>query len=163
MELSLDRAELRFTQPLATAYGRLHSRELVEVTLTGDDGMRGHGEAAPLESYDGVSIDRVLSALEAYRGVLAAPLPAGATALDACRAADELPQALAAIDLALWDLGGRRAGRPVCELLSSAPAVSVDVNASIAAEDPQQAAAAAAAAVAAGYSLRQAEGRAGRR
>ncbi|HXR13776.1 MAG TPA: mandelate racemase/muconate lactonizing enzyme family protein [Solirubrobacteraceae bacterium] len=152
MELSLDQIELRFAQPLATAYGRLHSRELVEVTLTGDDGLSGRGEAAPLEPYDGVSIARVLAALESYRSVLAAPLPAGVTALDACRAVDELPQALAAIDIALWDLGGRRAGRPVCELLTSAPATSVAVNASVAGEDPRQAAAAAAAAVAAGYS-----------
>ena len=33
-----------------------------------------------------------------------------------------LPQALAAIDMALWDLAGKRAGRPVCELLADAPA-----------------------------------------
>jgi L-alanine-DL-glutamate epimerase-like enolase superfamily enzyme len=152
MELSLHRVELRFARPLATAYGLLHSRELVEVTLTGDDGLIGHGEAAPLEPYDGVPIARVLAALESYRRVLDDPLPPGVTALDACRSADELPQALAAIDLALWDLGGRRAGRPVCELLTSSPAASVAVNASISAEDPREAAAAAAAAVAAGYS-----------
>jgi len=152
MELSLERVELRFARPLATAYGLLHARELVEVALTGDDGLVGYGEAAPLEPYDGVPIARVLAALETYRRVLADPLPAGVTALDACRSADELPQALAAIDLALWDMGGRRAGRPVCELLTSSPAASVSVNASIAAEDPREAAAAAAAAVAAGYS-----------
>jgi L-alanine-DL-glutamate epimerase-like enolase superfamily enzyme len=152
MELSLERVELRFARPLQTAYGLLHSRELVEVALTGEDGVVGYGEAAPLEPYDGVPIGRVLAALESYRRVLADPLPEGGTALDACRDADELPQALAAIDLALWDLGGRRAGRPVCELLTSSPAARVVVNASIAAEDPREAAAAAAAAVAAGYS-----------
>ena len=152
MELALDRVELRFARPLATAYGLLQSRQLIEVTLTGDDGQVGKGEAAPLEPYDGVSIERVLAALESYRRVLDGPLAAGVTALDACRAADDLPQALAAIDLALWDLGGRRAGRPVCELLTASPAASVAVNASIAAEDPREAAAAAAAAVAAGYS-----------
>ena len=112
MELSLERVELRFVRPLATAYGLLHSRELVEIALTGDDGLTGHGEAAPLEPYDGVPIERVLTALESYRRVLAEPLAPGVTALDACRAADELPQALAAIDLALWDLGGRRAALP---------------------------------------------------
>ena len=31
--------------------------------------------------------------------------------------ADPLPQALAAVDMALWDRAGRRAGKPVCELL----------------------------------------------
>ena len=46
MELAFDRRELRFAQPLATAFGMLHSRELVEVTLTGADGIAGYGEAA---------------------------------------------------------------------------------------------------------------------
>ena len=125
MELSLRRHEMRFAQPLATAYGVLRSRELVEVTLTGDDGLQGRGEAAPLEPYDGVSIERVLKALESYRRALGEPLGPGVTALDACRTADDLPQALAAIDLALWDLGGRRAGRPVCALLTTSPASAV--------------------------------------
>jgi L-alanine-DL-glutamate epimerase-like enolase superfamily enzyme len=153
MELSLDRLELRFAQAQTTAYGVLRSRELIEVTLTGADGIAGRGEAAPLEPYDGVSIERVLAALESYRAVLAAsPLRAGGTLLDACRAVDDLPQALAAIDLALWDLAGKRAGRPVCELLSDTPAAAIAVNASIAAADPEDAARDAADAVAAGYS-----------
>jgi L-alanine-DL-glutamate epimerase-like enolase superfamily enzyme len=153
MELSLERVELRFARPVETAYGSLRTRELIEVTLTGDDGLSGHGEAAPLEPYDGVLIERVLAALEAYRAVVAAGAPAGATTLlDACRAADDLPQALAAIDMALWDLGGKRAGRPVCELLSDRPAGAVTVNASVAVLDPEGAAHASAAAVAAGYS-----------
>ena len=151
MQLSLDRRTLRFAKPLVTAYGVLSARELIEVTLTGEDGLSGRGEAAPLEPYDGVSIDRVMVALESYRVALSQPLPARVTALDACRGADDLPQALAAIDLALWDLGGRRAGRPVCELLTSSPARAIAVNASIGAEDPEEAAAAAAEAVAAGY------------
>ena len=51
-------------------------------------------------------------ALEAYGPVLAgAEGMNGAQILDACRAAADLPQALAAIDLALWDRAGRRAGQ----------------------------------------------------
>jgi L-alanine-DL-glutamate epimerase-like enolase superfamily enzyme len=63
-----------------------------------------------------------------------------------------LPAALAAIDMALWDMAGRRAGRPICELLSEHPARAIAVNASVGAESPQLAAQAAAQAVAAGYS-----------
>ena len=151
MELAFDRRELRFAQPLTAAFGVLHARELVEVTLTGADGIAGHGEAAALEPYDGVSTERVLRALEAYRAPLAASA-AGGTLLDACRARDALPQALAAIDIALWDLAGKRAGRPVCDLLSDAPASAIAVNASVAAPTPQRAARAAADAVARGYS-----------
>ena len=153
MELAFDRHELRFAQPLTTAFGVLRSRELVEVTLTGADGIAGHGEAAALEPYDGVSTERVLVALEAYRTPLAASARRrGGTLLDACRACDPLPQALAAIDIALWDLAGKRAGRPVCDLLSDAPASAIAVNASVAAPTPQRAARAAAEAVARGYS-----------
>src|SRR5579863_3057826 len=109
MELEFDRRELRFAQPQTTAFGVLRSRELVEVTLTGADGIAGHGEAAALEPYDGVSTERVISALEAYRDPLAAAArSAGGALLDACRAADALPQALAAVDIALWDLAGKR-------------------------------------------------------
>jgi o-succinylbenzoate synthase len=150
MKLTFRRLTLRFRDGVRTAYGALRSREVVAVTLTDDEGRQGHGEAAPLEPYDGVSIERVLRALRAYQLELVAP-PAGVMALDACRGADDLPQALAAIDMALWDLAGKRARRPVCELLANAPAAAVAVNASIDADEPARAADAAANAVRAGY------------
>src|SRR5205814_6609663 len=53
----------------------------------------------------------------------------GVRLVDACRQADPLPQALSAVDLALWDRAGRRAGRPVSELLTDAPEAFVHVNA----------------------------------
>ena len=70
--------------------------------------------------------------------------------LEACRAERDLPQALAAIDLALWDLAGRREGRPVAELLGGSVS-PVPVNALIGAEDRAGAARAAAEAVLAGH------------
>ena len=54
MELSLHRIVRRFAQPLQTAHGVLRERELIEVTMTDTGGLAGSGEAAPLESYDGV-------------------------------------------------------------------------------------------------------------
>ena len=42
---------------------------------------------------------------------------------------DDLPAALAAIDLALWDRAGRLAGKPVAALLTDNPAAEVHVNA----------------------------------
>jgi L-alanine-DL-glutamate epimerase-like enolase superfamily enzyme len=153
MELTLHRVVRHFKTPLHTAHGVLSSRELIEVTLEDSDGLIGCGEAAPLQPYDGVSIERALEALEAHRAVLA-KVPrrrAGRTTLDRCRDADELPQALAAIDMALWDIAGKRAQRPICALLSDTPAAAVTVNASVASRTPEQAAAAAAVAVAAGY------------
>jgi L-alanine-DL-glutamate epimerase-like enolase superfamily enzyme len=81
----------------------------------------------------------------------AGPESASGDLLDACRARADVPHALAAVDLALWDLAGKRAGQPVCELLCAAPAESIEVNATITAPDRRGAASAAAAAVRAGY------------
>jgi L-alanine-DL-glutamate epimerase-like enolase superfamily enzyme len=145
------RLELR--APLVTAWGALRVREVLRVVVTFGEGDAGAGEAAPLEPYDGVSIGAVRAALDAYAAVLrdAAPRDEHADLLAACAAERDLPQALAAIDLALWDRAGRRAGRPVAALLSAAPAARVPVNATIGAEDRAGAAAHAAAAVAAGF------------
>jgi L-alanine-DL-glutamate epimerase-like enolase superfamily enzyme len=152
MELSFEQRQQRFARPHETARGPIVARDLIEITLTDDDGLRGRGEAAPLESYDGVSTDAVVSALHAYRGVVGDRDAAGASLLDRCRAVADLPQALAAIDLALWDLAGRRAGKPVCELLAERPAGEITVNVTVGATDPDSAAIAATEAVRAGYS-----------
>jgi o-succinylbenzoate synthase len=153
MEVGLQRVELRFAAPVHTSYGALRSRQIVLLSLRSTDGVIGRGEAAPLEPYDGVSIDDVLAALAAFGPVLERADELGpGELLAACRERADLPQALAAVDLALWDLGGKRAGRPVCELLCEAPATSVAVNATITAADRVGAASQAAAARAAGYS-----------
>jgi L-alanine-DL-glutamate epimerase-like enolase superfamily enzyme len=135
-----------------TAFGVLLKREIVELELIGSDGVAGRGEAAPLEAYDGVTVAEAREALEAYRPVLAdGDARHGGELLDACRAVADLPQALAAVDLALWDRAGRRAGRPVADLLADHPLAAVPVNATIGAESRTGAAGAAARAKAAGF------------
>jgi len=144
---------LRLRAPLRTAWGELAERELLRVRLRWADGDEGLGEAAPLEPYDGVPLAAVAAALEAYAAVLR-DAPAGAEPgelLAACAAERPLPQALAAIDLALWDRAGRRTGRPVAHLLAAGAATAVPVNATLGADDRAGAASAAAAAAAAGF------------
>jgi L-alanine-DL-glutamate epimerase-like enolase superfamily enzyme len=138
---------LRFRRPVRTAFGELRERTILELEIDG-----GRGEAAPLEPYDGVPLRRVREALEAYVPVLerAAEL-SGVEVLDGCRVAADLPQALAAVDLALWDRAGRREGRPIAAMLTDRAAASVPVNFTIAAEDRAGAASAAADAARAGY------------
>jgi L-Ala-D/L-Glu epimerase len=165
VRMEVRRRTLRLRTPLQTAHGTVREREIFTVALRGRDGVVGHGEAAPLEPYDGVSVTRVGRALERYRAVLEDPAgwghaqqgrlspgdSEGAQLLDACRAADELPQALAAIDLALWDMAASRQGCPVSRLLVDAPAEEIPVNATLAATDRAGAAAQAARAVAQGF------------
>jgi L-Ala-D/L-Glu epimerase len=153
MDVRVASLVLRFARPLRTAHGELRERELLLLRIRGGDGVVGWGEAAPLEPYDGVPLDAVREALAAYEPILrdGDELPGGAL-LDACREAADLPQALAAVDLALWDRAGNREGRPVSALIADEPAATVRVNATIPAEDRAGAAAAAADAARAGYS-----------
>jgi L-Ala-D/L-Glu epimerase / N-acetyl-D-glutamate racemase len=152
VKLAVERRTLRFAQPMQTSYGPLAERELLSVSLTGEDGIAGYGEAAPLEPYDGIGIDRVHAALESYAAILGASHGKnGAQLVDACRRADDLPEALAAIDLALWDRAGKLSGKPIAALLTDVPARDVPVNATLSALDRAGVADEAAAAVAAGF------------
>ena len=152
MKLDFERRTLRFAQPLKTSYGLLEQRELLVVSLTDEEGVIGYGEAAPLEPYDGISIARAQAALESYAHVLSdARGLNGAQLIDACRRVDELPQALAGIDMALWDRGGRIAGKPIAALLTDNAASTVPVNATIAAGDRAGVAEQVTAALTAGY------------
>ena len=152
MDVSIEPRTLRFRRPVRTAFGELRVRETLELTLTDEDGVRGRGEAAPLEAYDGVALHEVARALERYRPVLGrADELGGAAVLDACRAIADLPHALAAVDIALWDRAGHREGRPVAELLSDRAAWQVPVNATIDATDRAGAASAAFEAARAGF------------
>jgi L-alanine-DL-glutamate epimerase-like enolase superfamily enzyme len=116
----------------------------VRLTLTGADGYRGEGEAVALE----VSLDEVRTAIEGCRSLLQSSDGADHAELIArC----PLPQARAAIDLALWDLAGRRAGQPVWRLIGSSAAEPVEVNATVASADRAGASSAAGAARAMGF------------
>jgi L-alanine-DL-glutamate epimerase-like enolase superfamily enzyme len=155
VQLSVTERALRLRTPLETSYGTVRERVLLTVALTDADGLTGYGEAAPLEPYDGVSLARVRAALESYRPVLmqgSGPTPpTGVQLIEACRRLDDLPAALAAIDLALWDRAGRRAGKPLAALLTDDPATEVVVNATVGATDRAGAAAQAAQAAQRGF------------
>jgi L-Ala-D/L-Glu epimerase len=131
VKLAIERHTLRLRNALHTSYGAISERELLAVSITDEDGLQGHGEAAPLPAYDGVATERVQAALARYRSVLAGASASGGELLERCRAADPLPAALAAIDMALWDRAGRREGKPVAALLSDRPARAVAVNATL--------------------------------
>jgi L-Ala-D/L-Glu epimerase / N-acetyl-D-glutamate racemase len=152
VKLTLRRVVLRLASGLQASYGAVSERALLAVAITDADGVTGYGEAAPLAPYDGVNLEQVEWALRRYGSVLAS---SEALELDevigACRRVEELPAALAAIDLALWDRAGKRAGKPVAELLSVAPARDVEVNATLTAADPGRAAEQAAGAVGQGF------------
>ena len=122
MKLTVTPMTFPLRAPFTAGHGTVTDRELLLVSLQAADGLIGYGEAAPLQSYDGVSPAEVRAGLEACAPVLedypdAAPI---ADVLARCSEATVLPQALAAVDLALWDLAGRRTREPVWRLLGAA-------------------------------------------
>jgi L-alanine-DL-glutamate epimerase-like enolase superfamily enzyme len=144
VKLGLRRQTLRLREPLHTSYGEVTERELAIVSLEGSDGVWGFGEAAPLPAYGGPDMEQVWQALEKYRPVVegAAEDPGGGVQLiEACRELEDLPEAIAALDMALWDRAGRRSGKPIAALLSEDHATSVPVNATLSALDRAGAAA----------------------
>jgi L-Ala-D/L-Glu epimerase len=161
VRVSIVSVKARLRAPFVTAWGSIDERELLLLSLEDSQGRRGFGEAAPLEPYDGVSVADVRDALEDCRATLAgAARPDRAELLAECATLTVLPQALAAIDLALWDLAGRAAGEPVWRLLgagspprqgAAASSATVQVNYTISATDRAGAAAEAGAARQAGF------------
>ena len=131
MRRSLLRLSIPLREPFVTAGGVVQSRELALIRLEDDDGNLGFGEGAPLEPYDGVSVDEVWEALRDGPPERGAP-----------------PQARAAWELAELDLQCRRRGRPLGELGPD----QIPVNRTLAAGPPEETAAAAHEGVRAGYS-----------
>ncbi len=143
------RARLR--APFGSAWGSVTERELLLLGLEDDNGSLGLGEAAPLPGYDGVSVEDARRGLERCGALLAGSDGTDHDDLLArCAELTVVPHALAAIDEALWDLAGRRAGQPVWRMLG-AQAQPIEVNWTISASDRAGAAREAALAHSAGY------------
>ena len=131
MRRSLLRLAIPMRDPFVTSGGVVSAREMAVIRLEDDDGRLGFGEAAPLEPYDGVSVDDVIDALRGGPPERGAP-----------------PQARAAWELAELDLQMRRTDRPLSEPWADA----IPVNLTLPAGPPEEVVAAAEAGVREGYS-----------
>lgn len=152
MRVAIERVSARLRTSFVSATGSIERRDLLLLSLAGRDGHVGLGEAAPLPDYDGVQLDDCLAALEDCRGALAdGDDREPAELLADCWRLAVLPQAVAAVDLALWDLAGKRAGEPVWRLLGAEDAAAVQVNHTVGSPDRAGAAAEASRAREAGY------------
>ncbi len=129
MKRTLLRISLPLREPFVMSSGVVSARELAVLRLEDANGTAGYGEAAPLETYDGVSIDAVIDELRAEGGAA-------------------LPQARAAEELARLDLEARREGRA----LGDPGADAIAVNRTLAAGPPAEVATRAREAVREGYS-----------
>jgi L-alanine-DL-glutamate epimerase-like enolase superfamily enzyme len=104
---------LELAETFVISRGARDTEDVVEVTLT-SSGVRGYGEAAPIERYD-ESHESALAYIEEYAELIGDD-PFAIEEIMARLPAREYA-ARAAIDAALHDLQGKLVGRPVYELL----------------------------------------------
>ena len=114
---------LPFKEPYVTARGVLQRREMVLLRVRDEDGVLGLGEAVPLSLRGGATLTQVVQELEGWAETQATE---GLSAPARC-----------AVETALMDLRGRRAGSAP----ASAPTEAVPCNATLVAGAPEEVAA----------------------
>jgi L-Ala-D/L-Glu epimerase / N-acetyl-D-glutamate racemase len=117
-----------FHEQFLTARGAVKARDLVVLRVDEDEKLIAHGEAAPFEPYDGVSIATIAAVMQE-------------------RATPVFPQIHAADEMAFLDLEGRRIGMPAIEYEVD----SVPVNFTLAGPTPEDVARSASEAAAQGF------------
>ncbi|MEU2910706.1 dipeptide epimerase [Streptomyces massasporeus] len=153
MKSTLRTVRLALAEPLRISRSTMAARDAVWLTVE-HDGLRGHGEAVT-SVYYGLGTEtlvRLLSAVDLSR------FPDPESALEALRAgqwpgADLPPAVTAAVESALLDLAGKRAGVPVHRLLgTAAPPVAATAR-TLGITTPARAAAQARHLVASGFEI----------
>jgi L-Ala-D/L-Glu epimerase len=119
-----------YRRPFGITGGTSEVLESLLVRVTDDDGAEGIGEVNPMPAYSGVELDEVCRCLDevAPRLVGVRPEPGQVhEVLSTCGPGPARTFARAAIDIAIHDLMGQRAGCPVHRLLGGALREEVDL------------------------------------
>lgn len=136
MELSYETLDLKLHRPFTISRGTQHYAYNVRAVLRDGD-FSGLGEAAPAEHYG--EIQTTVLAVLAYLQPLLGELSLSLTTLhEAMEYAIHLnPAAKAAVDIAMYDLLGKRAGLPVYALLGLDPTNTPRTSFTIGIDTPQ--------------------------
>jgi muconate cycloisomerase len=128
MSLSIRKIEARITDhpvrqdgAILSSLGRHEASHYVTVTITGDGGVQGFGEAATAPVWSGETAETAQWMIDHHLGAMLT----GATFAEPAEALELMdrrlhgnPFAKAAIDIALWDLWGRLQGKTVASLVA---------------------------------------------
>ena len=116
MRLQLLTTELQLKEPFTISRDTYHAKAIVIVSIS-DEEHTGYGEACE-HSYYNVSVESITTAIESVRDIIESydgDDPEGLWARLASNLANNF-FALAAIDMAAWDLYGKRKAKPLYEL-----------------------------------------------
>ncbi len=120
-DVKIQRSDYRLSSPSVVAYESVEVASNISVAIVLDDGRVGLGNAAPDQHVTGETAESVERALREDLGpVLIGRNPARIENLWPELCALGRPTAVAAIDIALWDLLGQSAGLPLFRLLGNA-------------------------------------------
>ena len=141
-EVEVGTVEIPLVGTFSTAHSTRTSQRSVIVRVTSDGGTSGWGSVEPTKGYSKASIDDVAEAVRA----MAAPAVLGADPLNVrgarerMRARCGIAEARAAVETALFDLGGRLLGIAAWRLVGGRVRERVHLNAWIGMVPPRQAA-----------------------
>lgn len=123
VEVSIFRRDFQLRNPSVVAYEALDVAPNIVVRVELANGLVGWGNAAPDEHVTGETADGVERALhKTLKPFLIGKDAARIEMLwpQLCQLAPNQPTAVAAVDIALYDLLGKAAGLPLCRLLGNA-------------------------------------------
>ncbi len=131
--------DLTLETALTVAYGSYPVLNYALLLVHTDNGLLGLGEASPDPEVTGETQAGVLEALNRLKDILVGkdPFDLEAILLECSRAAGEFPSAIAAVDMALYDLMGKSISLPVYALIGGHSRLSVPLYPVIPLDQPE--------------------------
>lgn len=118
-DIKMEKIRIQLTAPFRVTFATIDYSENLLIKVCTDEGLEGYGEAAPLPFVTGETIDSVVSVIEAMKPGLIGMDPLDIEKIHSLM--DSVihgnGSAKCAVDLAMYDLAGKKAGLPVYKLL----------------------------------------------
>lgn len=118
-DIKMEKVHIQLTESFRVAFTTLDYSENLLIKVCTDEGLEGYGEAAPLPFVTGETIDSVISVIELLKPGLIGMDPLDIEKIhelmDGCIYGNT--SAKCAVDLAMYDLAGKKSGLPVYKLL----------------------------------------------
>jgi L-alanine-DL-glutamate epimerase-like enolase superfamily enzyme len=118
-DIKYERLKVKFKKPFVIALGVIEYGETILVKVTTDEGIVGYGEASPFTAVTGETLESVPIVLELFKSALVGVDPVEIEKIHKImdRVIVGNTAAKASIDIAMYDIMGKKFGMPVYKLL----------------------------------------------